>query len=111
MAYTTHCARCGGAFAVQQGDPGSCTCFTEKAWIAGNKAAWIRILHTALAEVDDVAVVTRTQLALERSETVAKLREICGDHGDNDWPDTLYLPDVLEKHLIPYLTNNEEECP
>lgn len=41
--------------------------------------------------------------SIERAETVAKLREICAEHGDNDWDDDLYLPDVLEKHLWNHL--------
>lgn len=38
-------------------------------------------------------------LLSERLETVRVLRALCAEHGDNDWPDNLYLPDVLEKHI------------
>lgn len=35
----------------------------------------------------------------ERLELVSVLRRLCAKLGDNDWPDDLYLPDVIEKHL------------
>lgn len=38
-------------------------------------------------------------LALHLTETRAKLRSACAEHGDNAWGDNLYLPDVIEKHL------------
>lgn len=43
---------------------------------------------------------TFSELALELDETRAMLRRVCEDYGDNDWPDDLYLPDVIEKHLL-----------
>lgn len=42
-------------------------------------------------------------LLSERQQAVAKLREICGEFGDNAWPDELHLADVVEKHLAKYL--------
>jgi len=40
----------------------------------------------------------------ERTAVVALLREICQDHGDNDWPDNLHLYDV-----IPAVNKNQEQ--
>ena len=42
-------------------------------------------------------------LIVERNEVVEKLREVCELVGDNNWEKDLYLPDVLERHLLPYL--------
>ena len=39
----------------------------------------------------------------ERTAVVALLREICQDHGDNDWPDNLHLYDVIDKHLLRHI--------
>jgi hypothetical protein len=39
------------------------------------------------------------QLVSEREAAIVALREICAEHGDNDWPDNLYLADIIEKHL------------
>lgn len=42
-------------------------------------------------------------LRRERESVIRLLREACEEYGDNDWPDTLHLRDVLEKHLLDYL--------
>lgn len=39
----------------------------------------------------------------EREATIAALRILCGDFGDNDWLDDLHLADVVEKHLSKHL--------
>src|SRR5437870_3081598 len=44
-----------------------------------------------------VAEVAR--LRAHEAETLAMLRIVCGELGDNDWPDDLHFADVLEKHL------------
>jgi hypothetical protein len=76
---------------------------TESDYAAGHRDAWIGILRTAMRELGhDAPEVAR--LVLERSEAVQQLRILCGrlervHKGDNDWPDDLYLPDVIAKHL------------
>lgn len=42
----------------------------------------------------------------ERQDAVNVLRQVCVDHGDNDWSDSLHLGDAIEKHLWRYLENN-----
>jgi hypothetical protein len=43
----------------------------------------------------------RLALLQERGETLAALRRLCASLGGaGDWPDDLYLPDVIEKYLI-----------
>jgi hypothetical protein len=39
----------------------------------------------------------------ERADTLLQLREVCGDFGDNDWPNELHLGDVIDKHLARHL--------
>jgi len=45
---------------------------------------------------------------LEREETLRMIRKLCEQHGDDKWPDNLHLGDALEKHLAPYLDDDEE---
>ncbi len=75
----------------------------EAAYEQGRKAAGLSLLRYALGEVygkvpdDPLAQVGRLQL--ERTETVAALRHVCAEYGDNKWPDDLHLADVVEKCL------------
>ena len=64
----------------------------------GKKAVWLNLLRQALANLgsDEKALASWT---IERAETVAMLRSICAEHGDNDWSDSLHLADVIDKHL------------
>ncbi len=57
-----------------------------------------RLVAEIVESVDEAG--NKLALAKERAETVALLREACGEYGDNEWPDDLYLPDVIEKHLL-----------
>jgi hypothetical protein len=48
------------------------------------------------------ATIRLTRVALELEEARAKLRALCADvNGDNSWPDDLYLPDVIDKYIVP----------
>lgn len=51
---------------------------------------------------------TAKQYAIERTETVHALRELCKEFGDNDWSDDLHLADVIEKHLARHLRAGDE---
>ena len=42
-------------------------------------------------------------MIVEREETVAQLRSLCAEYGDNDWPNNLHLGDVVDKHLCRYI--------
>lgn len=75
----------------------------ERAYEQGSLAAWRSMLRTALRELGGKEPDAAARLILERTEAVAALRRICTHHGDNDWPDDLYLPDVIEKHLARHM--------
>jgi hypothetical protein len=74
----------------------------ETAYTQGKRAAWTSMLATCLRnlgyDAPDVA-----QMVLQREQTLAALRSVCADHGDNDWSDDLSLADVIEKHLHHHL--------
>lgn len=74
----------------------------ERQWIAGNKAAFARVAMMCAGELDGA---DRQYMALlaERNATVVKLRAACDEAGDNNWPDNLYLPDIIEKHLMRHI--------
>lgn len=77
---------------------------TDKAYMEGRRAAYRAMLDECLRnlDVDDSAAGLATWVA-ERLDLVAKLRDVCEEHGDNDWPDTLHLVDVIEYHLARHL--------
>lgn len=74
----------------------------EAAYIRGRKAVRREQLGEILRELEGEDL-TRERLIAERSAMIAALRRICRYHGDNDWSDDLYLPDIIDKHLAAYL--------
>lgn len=84
----------------------------EVGYTDGVRSAGIVQLHQALKTVLGVsagvdAAVMFAKLALERQETIATLRRLLHDLGDDDWPDELHLSDIIEKHLLLALARTE----
>ncbi len=79
----------------------------DEAWTAGRKSMAASILQCCYHELDPNDKEKSVLLA-ERNQAVVILREVCGEYGDNDWPDELYLPDVIEKHLFRNLNDNRD---
>jgi hypothetical protein len=80
----------------------------ERVWIRGHRAAWTSVLQRCLMELGyEDTEATRAKWILEREATVAALRSVCADHGDNDWDEHLHLADVIEKHLARHLEPSE----
>jgi hypothetical protein len=75
----------------------------ERAYETGSRATWLRLLRLCLKELGHGAEVDAARLALELSETRQALRSVCAKFGDNEWDETEYLPDVVEKHLARHL--------
>lgn len=77
----------------------------EQAYIEGGRRARINLLSVLLHELGAAndPLVEHTKWVQEKQETIAALRSVCSEFGDNDWSDDLYLPDVIEKHLARYL--------
>ena len=76
----------------------------EIRWEAGYRAAATNMLREALKMLgyrgDEAA---HAKWILERNATLDALRNVCADHGDNDWEPDLHLADVVEKHLARHL--------
>jgi truncated hemoglobin YjbI len=77
----------------------------ETEYTRGQRAAWLTILAEAVRQlgIKDTAAAHAAWMQ-ERSDAVAALRRLCGEHGDNDWPDEMHLGDVIEKHLGRHLS-------
>lgn len=76
----------------------------EEGYVRGSRMAWVMMLTACCRHlgVDDPAAAKAIWIA-EREEAVSMLRNVCDEHGDNDWPDDLYLADIIEKHLWKHL--------
>ena len=73
----------------------------DVAYVQGSERAWLTMLGECLRQLGYGSPEhTAHRWVLERADVVLKLREICEDFGDNDWPSDLHLADVLEKHLL-----------
>ena len=76
----------------------------EQAWLTGNRAAWRGLLGECLQHLGyDTPEAKQTAWIAEREDIIAMLRQVCEEHGDNNWPDDLHLGDVIEKHLWRHL--------
>jgi hypothetical protein len=70
----------------------------------GAKSAWMQMVSQCIQNLGwttDVGHLVRMQM--ERQKAINVLRDVCKDHGDNDWPDDMNLPDIISKHLGRYL--------
>ncbi len=46
-----------------------------------------------------IELKTDETFSQERIDTIALLRMLCDEYGDNDWDDNLHLTDIIQKHL------------
>lgn len=81
----------------------------EQSYLEGARRANLALLQYAMSELrghgktDEAGAV---EWLRERQEIVSALRELCDEHGDNDWPDDLDLSDVIRNHLSPHLSRS-----
>ncbi len=81
----------------------------EQAYERGRAQGLSSLLRHVASELGyELTEAKHAALIVEREATVAALRRICAEHGDSAWPDALYLPDVIEKHLERYLGDGVE---
>lgn len=76
----------------------------ERAYEEGFQAAMRVVLAAIVNRMPDGST---DRWRLERGQTIAALREVCEDFGDNNWTDDLHLADVVEKHLTRYLHDTD----
>jgi len=76
----------------------------ELGYIEGHRRTASNLLLHAMGELSGfLEVPNEANLLAERTETIATLRRLLHDLGDDDWPDNLHLSDIIEKHLVPAL--------
>lgn len=79
-------------------DLGEAKMENSQAYIQGNRAAWNKLLHECLRNLG-VTECDKYGWITERESSIAILREICDEFGDNDWDGNLHLADIIDKHL------------
>lgn len=82
----------------------------ETAYLQGQRSAWTRLYGECLRHLGYTAPSPEAWIK-EREDTIAILRQLCREYGDNDWEETLYLADILDKHLGDHLHQDEEDTP
>lgn len=76
----------------------------EQHWMQGRRSAYVSLLQTCLGELGYKGDEAQKVLwIMEREQAIAKLREICAAHGDNNWDNELHLADIIDKHLFDHL--------
>lgn len=72
----------------------------EQAYMRGSRAAWLVMLRECLRQLGyESPESQQAHWIIEREETIAQLRRLCAQHGDNEWDEKLHLADVIDKHL------------
>ena len=80
----------------------------DRYYQAGKRRVALSVVLSLLGDLDDGSPEkTAARLKTERMETIARLRSVCAEHGDNEWSDELHLADVIEKHLERHLDAKE----
>jgi hypothetical protein len=80
----------------------------EQSYIEGHRRALLGMLRHVLGALDVYdPEAGAARWVIERQDTVAVLRRICAEIGDNEWPDDLHIGDVIEKHLVRHMENSK----
>ncbi len=76
----------------------------EISYELGSRQAWSLMLQLCIKNLGyDSLEAQKAAWIVEREEIIGQLRQLCAVFGDNDWPDSLNLRDVIEKHLADHL--------
>lgn len=99
------CCGCGEGGSLQMMDHTVMdhTEIAEEHYARGVKALGTRLVMQLAREVLGGDELSKLRLQVELADTRAVLRRLCDAYGDNDWDDTLYLADALDRHLGNYL--------
>lgn len=76
----------------------------EQDYERGSRMAWTLMLQQCLMHLGYKSEEgSKAAWILEREAAIRALRDVCLDHGDNNWPEELHLGDIIEKHLARHL--------
>jgi truncated hemoglobin YjbI len=72
----------------------------ERGLNEGQRHAWLTMLQECLRNLGyKDPSYDQASWVIERERAIAALRQVCAEHGDNDWSEDLSLADVISKHL------------
>lgn len=75
---------------------------SERDWLAGNRAAYARIMSECAKHVPGATSRAAT-LSQELEDVRSRLEKLGEQIGCEAWPDHLHLADVLDKYILPQL--------
>lgn len=76
----------------------------EESYMRGRKEMAMSVVRGLMPDLElDGDAATCASLSIQIVDAKSMLRNICDDHGDNDWQDDLHLVDILGKHLHDHL--------
>lgn len=82
----------------------------ERGYVRGSRMANVLMLGHVLRHLGyDDPEADKTKWISEREAVIRELRTLCEEFGDNEWPESLHLGDVIEKHLSRHLLAPDEE--
>lgn len=71
----------------------------------GQQSVYLEFLRQCLSNLEG-GEKAHAQLLLERNETLSRLKDLCEEMDiPADWPEDLYLPDIVEKYILRGLQN------
>ena len=79
----------------------------EQCYEQGERSVWRQLYSLALDELGYTTTESPGRWVKEREDAIALLRQMCVDHGDNEWDESLHLADILEKHLWGHLASRD----
>lgn len=81
----------------------------EQFYLQGQRQVLTQLLSETLSKLGYGNEFDLQRMIIEREQAIATLRELCAEHGDNDWDESLHLSDVIDKHLGRYLTERKNK--
>lgn len=88
----------------------------EKAWIRGNRAAWVMLLSEAVRMLDyensddlSRSEIMRARLIIERERALRSLHDLSIELGCDDWTDDLAMSDIIEKYIARSIGGRDAE--
>ena len=77
----------------------------DQSYEDGVRAGLLRILNETVRQLG-YSEETKMAFWIEEREAIKnKLKEVCAEFGKTNWPDDMYLPDVIENYLFKPLTD------
>lgn len=81
-----------------------------KLFMMGRRSALLRVMQECARELGIKDPMAKLAVLLDEQERMrSELRKVCEVLGSNDWPDSADLGDVVEKSVLKYLLESDDE--